>query len=431
MTRYLKGGKKVSGLLATQHTGFILGPIAKLLGWIMNAIFNFMDSLFGIQNVGLSIIIFTIVVYMFMFPLTYKQQKFSKMSVKMNPELKAVQAKYAGKQDQASMMAMNDETKAVYEKYGVSPSGSCLQLLIQMPILFALYRVIYNIPAYIAGVKEVFMPLVNKLLLTDGAVEYMTELGTGLGVSKKLDFTAANTIVDVLNKFQSNHWTELADKFPELSGMIVKTQTEIDQMNNFIGINIANSPSTLIKTGSVAVIVCAIAIPVLAAVTQWLNVKLMPQAASQNDGKDQDDAMSQSMKQMNMMMPLMSAVFCFTLPAGLGLYWIASALVRSIQQVGLNKHFDKIDLDEIIKKNLEKLNEKRAKQGLPPQRLNEKAIRAAQVKPVDEAKEAAKRAQIQEGIKKSTEYYKQGENSGSIASKANMVKKFEEKNSKK
>ena len=106
-------------------------------------------------------------------------------------------------------------------------------------------------------------------------------------------------------------------------------------------------------------------------------------------------------------------------------------MVRSIQQVGLNKHFDKIDLDEIIKKNLEKLNEKRAKQGLPPQRLNEKAIRAAQVKPVDEAKEAAKRAQIQEGIKKSTEYYKQGENSGSIASKASMVKKFEEKNSKK
>ena len=123
------------GLLATQHTGAFLGPIAKLLGWIMNAIFNLMDSLFGVQNIGLSIILFTVVVYMCMLPLTYKQQKFSKMSAKMNPEIKAVQKKYAGKQDQASMMAMQDETKAVYAKYGVSPSGSCVQLIIQMPII--------------------------------------------------------------------------------------------------------------------------------------------------------------------------------------------------------------------------------------------------------------------------------------------------------
>ena len=227
------------GLLATQNTGF-LGPIAKLLGVIMNAIFNLMDSLFGVQNIGLSIILFTIVVYMCMLPLTYKQQKFSKMNAKMSPEIKAIQKKYAGKQDQTSMMAMQDETKAVDAKYGVSPSGSCVQLLIQMPILFALYRVIYNVPAYINGVKEVFMPLVNKLLTMDGAVAYMTEVGTGLGVSKKLDFTAANTFVDVLNKFQSNNWTELAEKFPELSDVVYSTQANFGEMNKFIveGFNI-------------------------------------------------------------------------------------------------------------------------------------------------------------------------------------------------
>ena len=416
------------GLLATQNTGAILGPIAKLLGWIMNAIFNFMDSAFGIQNVGLSIILFTVVVYMCMLPLTYKQQKFSKMSAKMNPELKAVQKKYAGKQDQASMMAMNDETKAVYAKYRVSPSGSCLQLLIQMPILFVLYRVIYNIPAYIGSVKEAFMPLVNKLLTMDGAVEYMTEIGTGLGVSKKLDFTAANTFVDVLNKFQSSNWADLSAKYPELSDLILSTQTEIDQMNTFLGINIAYSPSNLLKTGSVLLMIGAIAIPALAALTQFLNTKLMPQAASSENG---DDAMAQSMKQMNLMMPLMSAVFCFTLPSGMGIYWIVSALVRSVQQFILNKHFDKIDLDELIQKNLEKLNEKRAKQGLPPQKLNEKAIREAQVRPVDAEKAAAERAATQESIKKATAYYNENAKPGSLASKANMVKMFEEKNTKK
>lgn len=417
------------GLLATQDTGKLLGPIAKLLGIIMNAIFNLMDSLFGVQNIGLSIILFTVVVYMCMLPLTYKQQKFSKMSAKMNPEIKAVQKKYAGKQDQASMMAMQDETKAIYAKYGVSPSGSCVQLLIQMPILFALYRVIYNVPAYITSVKDAFMPLVNKLLTMDGAVEYMTEVGATVGITaKKFDFTQANTFVDVLNKFQASNWADLSAKYPELSDMILSTQTEIDQMNTFLGINIAYSPSNLLRTGSIVLMIGAIAIPVLAALTQWLNTKLMPQAAATEGG---DDAMSQSMKQMNVMMPLMSAVFCFTLPAGMGIYWIASALVRCVQQVILNKHFDKIDLDELVQKNLEKLNEKRAKQGLPPQRLNEKAIRAAQVKPVDEEKKAAKKAATAENIKKATAYYNDNAKPGSLASKANMVKKFEEKNAKK
>lgn len=416
------------GLLATQHSGFILGPIAKLLGLIMNAIFNIMDSVFGVQNIGLCIILFTIVIYMFMLPLTYKQQKFSKMSAKMSPELNAVRKKYEGKQDQASMMAMNDETKAVYAKYGVSASGSCVQLLIQMPILFALYRVIYNVPAYITGVKNVFMPLVDKLLVAEGSVEYMTQLGTSLGISKKLDFDAANTMVDVLNKFQSNNWVELYEKFPELSDLIFSTQAEVDHMNSFLGINIANSPSTLLKSGVVTLMIGAIAIPALAALTQWLNTKLMPQPAASENG---DDTMSQSMKQMNIMMPLMSAVFCFTLPSGLGLYWIASSVVRCVQQLVLNKHFDKIDLDEMIQKNLEKLNEKRAKEGLPPARLNEKAIREAQAKPVDEKKAAEKRAATQEAIKKSTAYYNENAKPGSLASKANMVKKFDEKNNKK
>lgn len=416
------------GLLVTQNSTFIIGDVAKLLGWIMNAIFNLLDSVFGIQNVGLSIILFTVVVYMCLLPLTYKQQKFSKMSVKLNPELKAIQKKYENKQDQASLLAMQDETKAVYAKYGVSPSGSCIQLLIQMPILFALYRVIYNVPAYITGVKNVFMPLVDKILATEGSIEYMTELGTSLGVSKKLDFAASNTIVDVLNKFQSSNWVELSEKFPELSDLIFSTQAEIDHMNNFLGINIANSPSTLLKTGSAVVMIGAIAIPVLAAFTQWLNVKLMPQASASENG---DDAMSQSMKQMNLMMPLMSAVFCFTLPSGMGIYWIMSALVRCVQQVILNKHFDKMDLDEIVKKNLEKVNEKRAKKGLPPERINEKAIRAAQIKTEDPEKIAAKKAETQESIKKSTAYYNENAKSGSLASKANMVKKFEEKNNKK
>ena len=117
---------ELSGILLTQDDGVLLGPISKLLGFIMEGIFNVLDAI-GIPNIGLSIIIFTIVIYLLLMPLTIKQQKFSKLSAKMSPELQAIQKKYKNRKDNDSMMAMNQETQAVYAKYGVSPTGSCVQ----------------------------------------------------------------------------------------------------------------------------------------------------------------------------------------------------------------------------------------------------------------------------------------------------------------
>ena len=195
----------MSDMLLTAYNGAILGPIAKVLGWVMNGIYALM-SMIGIENVGLSIIIFTIVIYAILFPLTYKQQKFSKLSQKMQPELQAIQKKYNGKKDQASMMAMQEETQAVYEKYGVSMMGSCVQMLIQMPLLFALYRVFLNVPAYVSGVKNNFSTLVDGIMATSGYQDKMTQLVTDLRVmtTPAADFTVSdptalsNSIVDVL-----------------------------------------------------------------------------------------------------------------------------------------------------------------------------------------------------------------------------------------
>ena len=155
------------GVLLTQDSGMILGPIAKILGYLMEGIFFLLDKI-GIPNIGLAIILFTIVMNLLMMPLTVKQQKFSKLNAKMQPEIQAIQKKYKGKNDNNSVMAMNEETQAVYAKYGVSPTGSCVQLLIQMPILFALYRVIYAMPAYVTKIKEAFFPLVDKLMVQEG-----------------------------------------------------------------------------------------------------------------------------------------------------------------------------------------------------------------------------------------------------------------------
>ena len=139
--------------------------------------------------------------------------------------------------------------------------------------------------------------------------------------------------------------------------------------------------------------------------------------------------MANTMKTMNTVMPIMSAVFCLTLPVGLGIYWIAGAVVRCVQQLVINKQMDKIDVDELIKKNLEKTNKKREKKGLPPQRISNTAkLNTRNIeKPEISAEEKERK------IKSSTEYYKSTSTAkpGSLAAKAQMVKQYNERNNKK
>ena len=159
---------EVYGLLASGYGDWpIIKQIAWLLGQVMNGIFNVLSKI-GIENIGVCIIIFTIIIYTLMIPLTIKQQKFSKMSAVMQPEIKKIQKKYEGKKDQASMMKQQEEINLVYEKYGTSMTGGCLPMLIQMPILFALYPVIRDIPTYVKGVKDVYMPVTEAIMNTNG-----------------------------------------------------------------------------------------------------------------------------------------------------------------------------------------------------------------------------------------------------------------------
>ena len=436
----------MSNILLTQDTGKILGPISKLLGYIMEGIFFVIDKI-GIPNIGLAIILFTIVMYLLMMPLTIKQQKFSKLSAKMNPELQAVQAKYKNRKDNDAMMAMNMETKAIYAKYGVSPTGNCLQLIVQMPILFALYRVINGMPAYVDKIKEAFFPLVDNLIAQAGSTEFIKTFSQAGYYGKQFENESfvngvttyvQNTFIDVLNKASTAEWLSIKDKFPSLSEDVDHTLGLLNQYNNFMGLNIGNSPSYIVKesisTGSYLMILAAISIPVLSAVTQWINVKLMPQQDVQSDNKnDTQNTMMQSMKTMTMMMPIMSAVFCYTLPAGLGLYWVAGAVVRSIQQVVINKHIDKLDLDEIIKKNEVKAKKKMEKAGVKAEQMA--AYANMNTKKVSTAAKASSTPSMtaeekEEAVRKSTEYYNKNAKPGSMMSKANMVKQYNEKNNK-
>ena len=408
--------------------GSILGPIATVLGYVMDILFRFTSS-FGVFNVGLCIILFTIVMKTLMIPLTIKQQKTTKLMSVMNPEIQAIQKKYKGKSDQESMQRQNVEIQAVYEKYGTSMTGGCLPLLIQMPILLAVYRVIYNIPAYVPSVRVYFDNVVTPLM---GQADYaqklqeITNIATACGGKlDKFDFTNANRLVDMLYKFSTSQWGELQALFPAISDVIGQNAAVVERMNTFLGLNMAEAPGWVPSFAWI--------IPVLAAVSQWFSTKLMS-GNQPSTSADAENPMAQSMKTMTTTMPLFSAFICITMPAGLGIYWIATSVVTIIQQLIVNAYMDKVNIDDMIAKNLEKVNKKRAKQGLPPAKVTQnataslKAIKAEEEK--EKAAEEVKKEKIAKQIEESSKYYNTNAKPGSLASKAAMVQKYNEAHDK-
>ena len=421
-------------ILATKSSTPIIGQLATVMGWIMDGIYRLLN-VFGIQNIGLCIIIFSILIYALMTPLQIKQQKFSKLSAIMQPELQKIQKKYKGKNDQASMQKMQEETQAVYQKYGVSPTGSCVQLAIQFPILMALYQVIYKIPAYVGSVKDILASAVTSITGVSGYTEILQQFITDNKMTRVqlvMDGSNAtsNSVTDFLYALSPSQWKTLAEtsQFSGFTDTLNSTAKEISHVQNFFGLNIADQPLTYIKAafvgGSILIAIAAILIPILAWATQMINLKLMPQAAQQ-------DAMMNSMKTMNTVMPLMSAVFCFTFPVGLGIYWVASAAVRSVQQLIINKHMDKIQVEDLISENMKKMEKKREKAGLPPQKITNQAHQS--VKNINKIEKGSSNTDAATRAQKVEESYQKASNAktGSITAKANMVKAFDERNKKK
>jgi YidC/Oxa1 family membrane protein insertase len=348
-------------LFLTQGGG-ILGPIIKGLGWILNAIYEFL-SIFGIENVGLTIILFTFIVKTAMIPLTIKQQKYTKMSSIMNPEITKIQNKYKGKKDEATMQKQQAELQAVYQKYGSSPTAGCLPMLIQLPIMFALYRVIYKIPAYINQIKGLYTTIAEGIRNIEGYAPKLVEYAKDVNVrvSGFEEFEASGTltidhIIDILSNFNSETWNKLATvDFPSISEMIKSTSDNIIRINSIPGgLNMLESPGLAFP---------GILIPILAASLQFIQTKQM---GVTNNANNSDNPAGSSMAMMNKVMPIMSGVFCIMLPTGVGLYWVANSAFTILQQFFINRQMDKVDINDLIEKNVEKRKKKLEKKGINP-----------------------------------------------------------------
>lgn len=348
-------------LIVLTKEGGLLGPFAWVFGQVFNLLYEFL-SLFNIENVAITVILFTIVTKLLMTPMTIKQQKFSKMQSVMSPELTALQEKYKGKKDEKSMRMMQLEQQAIYDKYGTSPTAGCLPMLIMFPIMFALYRVIYAIPAYVPDIYDLYNAIAEGIKNQD-YFTYMTELATTLGVATK-DFAEMSEgvltnvhMVDIMTKFGTNEWTALAEKFPSVADIINTNVEQINAIHSIGGFNILNTPQYYGFS-------LALLIPVLAIVTQLFQSKLSLAKTKTTNKQGEENVMVQSMNSMMYIMPFMSGFMCWMFPICVGIYWVASTVVTIIYQFFINRHIDKMDMDEMIAKNVEKQTKKREKMGI-------------------------------------------------------------------
>lgn len=478
----------MSGIFLTSCTNFFLIRwIANILGFIMNLFYIVIDK-FGIGKISICIIVFTIIVKLVMLPINIKQQKTMKLNSVIMPEIQAIQKKYANKKDNDSMMKQQAELNAVYQKYGTSPTGGCLPMLIQFPILLALYAVMACLPNYINEIQDMYNNgVVSYVIGTDesGKLDYHTihELKDLAGLNDVLLDESGDENLDklvtayfgqkgnyedeeikdaVYNSFTSAYsnvfgkqdaweiveasfdeaienaqdlkaiseadWKKVEDKDlaeyadytdEDWDALISSYETILDKLDDnhkdiqvsysFFTIDLSKSPANGVKI--------AIIIPILSALAQLLNMKIS-MSSQQNTGNGTADSMMSSMKVMSYSMCVVSAIFCYTFPAGLGLYWVISSAVQVVIQLILNKKFANMDTDQIIKQSIEKANRKRAKKGLPPNTISTAAAtNTRNYKP-----QTTETSQNTTGTGSAG-----GAKKGSISEKANLNKKYMDK----
>ncbi len=339
-------------MFLTQESGLIMGPISKLLGLLLNAIYELSSNL-GIVSIGLSIIVFTVAVRLCMIPSMFKQRRSSKVMNYIQPEMNKINKKYRNKKDQESMLKQQAEVRELQDKYGVSLTGGCLSAIIQMPIFFALYNVIQNIPAYVNKVKDLYLPIANAIKSDSKAYEELAKYKEEVGALQVINMNNSNTntIIDVLAKFDNSSWDAYKDLLGNNGAVVDAINANLNQINDvysFIGgINLATAPGFALTA--------AFIIPILSLVFQYLSMHATPM---QSNGDPQTEATMKSMKTMMNFMPIMSFFVTVNVPAGVGLYWATGSLLSFITSKTIYFYYEHADIEKIVEKSKEKAAKK-------------------------------------------------------------------------
>jgi len=301
---------------------FIAGPLGQLLYYIYKYL--------SFESYGLAIIIFTIIIKLILLPLTIKQQKSSIKMQEMQPKIKEIQEKYKGDKER-----LNQETMKLYKDGGYNPLGGCLPLLVQLPILFALYSVITNPLRFMFGITTAQLSTISQFIV-DNKLGVLTK-----GLSRLSD-------INIINTFAKN-----MDRLGEVTAQIPKFTEDAIMNLRFLGIDLGLTPTydtAKLFGADMGIWLPMLLIPVLAAVTTWLSIKfatpknLTPAVTNAKPGEKKSGAADIG-KSMTMIMPVITLMFAFSVPAGLGIYWIVSSVVQIVQQFFINKYILKHEKD--------------------------------------------------------------------------------------
>ena len=289
------------------------------MGFIIEFIYNL------VQNYGFSIIIFTVLIKLILMPLAVKSQKAMRKQQKIQPYMMELQQKYANDKEK-----LQQETMKLYKENNISMTGGCLPLLIQFPILIGLYRVIQKPLTYLLGVDFKLTETLSRVteIMTRMTAEHADIIG-------KLSTATAEQVANN-SQIQLSKWVS-----------ILNGPNDPWVINfGFLGLDLSVVPSVSVNyilSGKFMYLdrVLLILIPLIAILTPWLSMKQSQKMTQMPKNAQQDNPAASMNQSMNLMMPIMTGIFTFTLPSGLGLYWIVSNLMQILQQYLLNQYFKK------------------------------------------------------------------------------------------
>lgn len=313
--------------------GVIIGPIAKFLGIIYNAMFNIIYNISPAYSLGFAIILFTIVIKLVLTPLTLKQQRSAYAMSKLQPEMNKIKKKYAGKKDIESQQKMSLELQKLQKDNNVSMFGGCLPSLIQLPILYALFYIFQQAFNYVDVVNKLYTSITNVLLLIPADVRVAALKGAIVSKKLTIDVASADQLKILISTLSKNDWNSILSSIGTgYATQLTPILTHVHQIEYFFGVSLVSKVGFSFP---------GILIPVVAGITTYLQTKvMMTKNDVQSDGSDPTAMMS---KQMMYFMPVFMGIICFMSPAALGVYWTASNVITTIQTYFINKYYEKQD----------------------------------------------------------------------------------------
>jgi len=277
------------------------------LGMLINVLYKFCD------NYALTLLLFAIVVNVILLPLNIQQQKGQIRMAQMKPKEQAIRKKYAGRTDKVTQQKMQAEILEMYKQENYSPMGGCLPLLIQLPIIFALFNIVREPLTYIlqfskeniTALKSIIAPILEKSESTLNQIDIVKYLG--------------------------EHFEDAVTAFKDTPAITQASLESIKNINagfDFLGQSLTSSPQ---ETGLSILLL----IPVINFVVTFVQTKLQ-RMLTKNTALYDPNA-NQSMKMMEIISPLLILYMAYSINAAVGLYWIFSSLVRMGVSIGCAK----------------------------------------------------------------------------------------------